>query len=142
MPAEIALKLRADKNIFWRNYNGGHMDEGTTTSTLYNQFVFDLHMGLENYELMRCPTHCCIKKVLENDDGDAVDSHLEHIKYEAGGDESDKEPAKKESKKDLPSKASTSKKKSKDDDGKKKKDPNAPKRAMSDWPYGFGCGTT
>ena len=46
-------------------------------------------------------------------------------------------PAKKESKKDLPSKASTSKKKSKDDeDGKKKKqkkkkDPNAPKRAMS-----------
>ena len=41
-------------------------------------------------------------------------------------------PAKKESKKDLPSKASTSKKKSKDDeDGKKKKDPNAPKREMS-----------
>jgi len=44
---------------------------------------------------------------------------------------------KKESKKDLPSKATTSKKKSKDDeDGKKKKqkkkkDPNAPKRAMS-----------
>ena len=45
-------------------------------------------------------------------------------------------PAKKESKKDLPFKASTSKKKSKDDeDGKKKKqkkkDPNAPKREMS-----------
>ncbi|KAG5119038.1 hypothetical protein JHK82_033458 [Glycine max] len=45
-------------------------------------------------------------------------------------------PAKKESKKDFPFKASTSKKKSKDDeDGKKKKqkkkDPNAPKRAMS-----------
>ena len=72
-------------------------------------------------------------------------------------------PAKKESKKDLPSKASTSKKKSKDDeDGKKKKqkkkkDPNAPKRAMSGfmffnilerevcsilsyWLYGFGFG--
>ncbi|KAK7333833.1 hypothetical protein VNO80_30612 [Phaseolus coccineus] len=45
--------------------------------------------------------------------------------------------AKKEIKKDLPSKASTSEKKSKDDeDGKKKKrkknkDPNAPKRAIS-----------
>ena len=71
-------------------------------------------------------------------------------------------PAKKESKKDLPSKASTSKKKSKDDeDGKKKKqkkkDPNAPKRAMSGfmffsklerevcsilsyWLFGFGFG--
>jgi hypothetical protein len=47
-------------------------------------------------------------------------------------------PAKKEPKKDLPSKASTSKKsKDADDEGgvkkkqKKKKDPNAPKRALS-----------
>jgi len=32
-----------------------------------------------------------IKKVLENDDDDAVDPHLERIKNEAGGDESDEE---------------------------------------------------
>ncbi|KAG5087956.1 hypothetical protein JHK86_000568 [Glycine max] len=115
--------------------------------------------GLENYELRRRQMYCWYKEGSLFKDDDAVDPHLERIKNEVGGDESDEEdsdfvadkddegsptddsrandfddskPAKKESKKDLPSKASTSKKKSKDDeDGKKKKDPNAPKREMS-----------
>lgn len=32
-----------------------------------------------------------VAKVLENDDDDAVDPHLERIRNEAGGDESDEE---------------------------------------------------
>ncbi|KHN28442.1 FACT complex subunit SSRP1 [Glycine soja] len=76
------------------------------------------------YEFIRrCLTYCWYKEGSLFEDDDVVDPHLERIKNEAGGDESDEEkPAKKESKKDMPSKASTSKRKSKDDeDGKKKK---------------------
>lgn len=37
------------------------------------------------------PTVGGVAKVLENEDDDAVDPHLERIRNEAGGDESDEE---------------------------------------------------
>ena len=61
---------------------------------LYKQFVFYLHTqfkGLENYELRRCLTYCWYKEGSLFEDDDVVDPHLERIKNEAGGDESDEE---------------------------------------------------
>ena len=47
--------------------------------------------GLEDYELRRCPTYCWYKEGSLFEDDDVVDPHLERIKNEAGGDESDEE---------------------------------------------------
>ncbi|KHN38820.1 FACT complex subunit SSRP1 [Glycine soja] len=129
-PPTLILHEEIDYVEFERHAAGGRNE-------YHNLYEFISSKGLKIMNLGDAQPTVGIKKVLENDDDDAVDPHLERIKNEAGEDESDEEPAKKESKKDLPSKASTSKKKSKDDeDGKKKKqkkkkDPNAPKRAMS-----------
>ncbi|KAH1215751.1 FACT complex subunit SSRP1 [Glycine max] len=126
---DLLIRLKSEQEHLFRNIQ---------RNEYHNLYEFISSKGLKIMNLGDAQPTVGIKKVLENDDDDAVDPHLERIKNEAGGDESDEEkPAKKESKKDLPSKASTSKKKSKDDeDGKKKKqkkkkDPNAPKRAMS-----------
>ncbi|KAG4393173.1 hypothetical protein AAZX31_03G028600 [Glycine max] len=159
---DLLIRLKSEQEHLFRNIQ---------RNEYHNLYEFISSKGLKIMNLGDAQPTVGIKKVLENDDDDAVDPHLERIKNEAGEDESDEEdsdfvadkddegsptddsgaddsdatdsgdekekPAKKESKKDLPSKASTSKKKSKDDeDGKKKKqkkkkDPNAPKRAMS-----------
>ncbi|KAL5180834.1 FACT complex subunit SSRP1 [Glycine soja] len=126
---DLLIRLKSEQEHLFRNIQ---------RNEYHNLYEFISSKGLKILNLGDAQPTVGIKKVLENDDDDAVDPHLERIKNEAGGDESDEEkPAKKESKKDLPSKASTSKKKSKDDeDGKKRKqkkrkDPNAPKRAMS-----------
>ena len=47
--------------------------------------------GLENYELRRRQTYCWYKEGSLFKDDDAVDPHLERIKNEVGGDESDEE---------------------------------------------------
>lgn len=159
---DLLIRLKSEQEHLFRNIQ---------RNEYHNLYEFISSKGLKIMNLGDAQPTVGIKKVLENDDDDAVDPHLERIKNEAGGDESDEEdsdfvadkddegsptddsgaddsdasdigderekPAKKESKKDLPSKASTSKRKSKDDDDgkkkkqKKKKDPNAPKRAMS-----------
>ncbi|QCD92562.1 structure-specific recognition protein 1 [Vigna unguiculata] len=165
---DLLIRLKSEQEHLFRNIQ---------RNEYHNLYEFISSKGLKIMNLGDAQPTVGIKKVLENDDDDAVDPHLERIKNEAGGDESDEEdsdfvadkddegsptddsgaddsdgsdsgdekeamtnfqkPVKKESKKDLPSKATTSKKKSKDDeDGKKKKqkkkkDPNAPKRAMS-----------
>ncbi|WVZ15664.1 hypothetical protein V8G54_013230 [Vigna mungo] len=173
---DLLIRLKSEQEHLFRNIQ---------RNEYHNLYEFISSKGLKIMNLGDAQPTVGIKKVLENDDDDAVDPHLERIKNEAGGDESDEEdsdfvadkddegsptddsgaddsddsdsgdekeasgscdtlivtnfqkPVKKESKKDLPSKATTSKKKSKDDDDgkkkkqKKKKDPNAPKRAMS-----------
>ncbi|WVZ01968.1 hypothetical protein V8G54_022774 [Vigna mungo] len=192
---DLLIRLKSEQEHLFRNIQ---------RNEYHNLYEFISSKGLKIMNLGDGQPTAGIKKVLENDDDDAVDPHLERIKNAAGDDESDEEdsdfvadkddegsptddsggddsdasksggekeargflfclcylfcstsqlliygvsdtlmmenfqkPAKKEIKKDLPSKASTSKKKPKDDeDGKKKKqkkkkDPNAPKRAMS-----------
>ncbi|KAK7293289.1 hypothetical protein RJT34_16152 [Clitoria ternatea] len=160
---DLLIRLKSEQEHLFRNIQ---------RNEYHNLYGFISSKGLKIMNLGDAQPTVGVAKVLENDDDDAVDPHLERIRNEAGEDESDEEdsdfvadkddegsptddsgaedsdasksgdekekPAKKESKKDLPSKPSTSKKKSKDadEDGKKKKqkkkkDPNAPKRAMS-----------
>jgi len=47
--------------------------------------------GLKIMNLADAQPTVGVAKVLENDDDDAVDPHLERIRNEAGGDESDEE---------------------------------------------------
>ena len=47
--------------------------------------------GLKILNLGAAQTTDGVAAVLQNDDDDAVDQHLERIKNEAGGDESDEE---------------------------------------------------
>jgi structure-specific recognition protein 1 len=160
---DLLIRLKSEQEHLFRNIQ---------RNEYHNLYGFISSKGLKIMNLADAQPTVGVAKVLENEDDDAVDPHLERIRNEAGGDESDEEdsdfvldkddggsptddsgaddsdgsqsgsetekPAKKEPKKDLPSKASTSKKKSKDADEegpkkkqKKKKDPNAPKRALS-----------
>ncbi|XP_073224112.1 FACT complex subunit SSRP1 isoform X2 [Cicer arietinum] len=160
---DLLIRLKSEQEHLFRNIQ---------RNEYHNLYGFISSKGLKIMNLGDAQPTVGVAKVLENDDDETVDPHLERIRNEAGGDESDEEdedfvldkddegsptddsggddsdasqsggetekPAKKEPKKDLPSKASTSKKKSKDadEDGvkkkqKKKKDPNAPKRALS-----------
>ncbi|KAI4347620.1 hypothetical protein L6164_008418 [Bauhinia variegata] len=149
---DLLIRLKTEQEHLFRNIQ---------RNEYHNLFDFISSKGLKIMNLGGVQTTDGVAAVLRDDVDDAVDPHLERIKNEAGGEESDEEDSDFVADKDdggsptddsgeddsdgsgsdhfqKPSKRESkkdpsSKRKSKDgdEDGKKKKDPNAPKRAMS-----------
>ncbi|KAL2658510.1 hypothetical protein AAZV13_03G028100 [Glycine max] len=130
---DLLIRLKSEQEHLFRNIQ---------RNEYHNLYEFISSKGLKIMNLGDAQPTVGIKKVLENDDDDAVDPHLERIKNEAGEDESDEEDSDFVADKDdegSPTDDSGADDSDATDSGdekekkkqKKKKDPNAPKRAMS-----------
>ncbi|MBA0712392.1 hypothetical protein Golax_011497, partial [Gossypium laxum] len=139
---DLLIRLKTEQEHLFRNIQ---------RNEYHNLFDFISSKGLKIMNLGDVRTTDGVAEILQNDDDDAVDPHLERIKNEAGGDESDEEdedfvldkddggsPTDDSGEDDSDASDSGDEKEAShygQDDGKKKKrrkkDPNAPKRAMS-----------
>ncbi|XP_029130230.1 FACT complex subunit SSRP1-like [Cajanus cajan] len=79
---DLLIRLKSEQEHLFRNIQ---------RNEYHNLYEFISSKGLKILNLGDAQPTVGIKKVLENDDDDAVDPHLERIKNEAGGDESDEE---------------------------------------------------
>ncbi|KAG4958769.1 hypothetical protein JHK87_035402 [Glycine soja] len=79
---DLLIRLKSEQEHLFRNIQ---------RNEYHNLYEFISSKGLKIMNLGDAQPTVGIKKVLENDDDDAVDPHLERIKNEAGGDESDEE---------------------------------------------------
>eukprot|EP00256_Glycine_max_P060667 XP_014629569.1 FACT complex subunit SSRP1 [Glycine max] len=132
---DLLIRLKSEQEHLFRNIQ---------RNEYHNLYEFISSKGLKIMNLGDAQPTVGIKKVLENDDDDAVDPHLERIKNEAGEDESDEEDSDFVADKDdegSPTDDSGADDSDATDSGDEKeasyfhlylkKDPNAPKRAMS-----------
>uniref|UniRef100_A0A0R0KM01 FACT complex subunit SSRP1 n=1 Tax=Glycine max TaxID=3847 RepID=A0A0R0KM01_SOYBN len=125
---DLLIRLKSEQEHLFRNIQ---------RNEYHNLYEFISSKGLKIMNLGDAQPTVGIKKVLENDDDDAVDPHLERIKNEAGEDESDEEDSDFVADKDDEgsptddSGADDSDATDSGDEKEAKKDPNAPKRAMS-----------
>ncbi|KAG1335452.1 putative FACT complex subunit SSRP1 [Cocos nucifera] len=79
---DLLVKLKNDREHLFRNIQ---------SSECHNLFDFISGKGLKIMNLGDVQTTNGVAAVLQNADDDAVDPHLERIKNEAGGEESDEE---------------------------------------------------
>ncbi|XP_034690531.1 FACT complex subunit SSRP1-like [Vitis riparia] len=79
---DLLIRLKTEQEHLFRNIQ---------RNEYHNLFDFISGKGLEIMNLRDVQTTDGVAAVLQNDDDDAVDPHLERIKNEAGGDESDEE---------------------------------------------------
>ncbi|PNX93784.1 FACT complex subunit ssrp1-like protein [Trifolium pratense] len=80
---DLLIRLKSEQEHLFRNIQ---------RNEYHNLYGFISSKGLKIMNLADAqPTVGGVAKVLENDDDDAVDPHLERIRNEAGGDESDEE---------------------------------------------------
>ncbi|KAL9323426.1 hypothetical protein ACSQ67_008283 [Phaseolus vulgaris] len=79
---DLLIRLKSEQEHLFRNIQ---------RNEYHNLYEFISSKGLKIMNLGDAQPTVGIKKVLENDDDDAVDPHLERIKNEAGGGESDEE---------------------------------------------------
>ncbi|TKY53784.1 FACT complex subunit SSRP1 [Spatholobus suberectus] len=79
---DLLIRLKSEQEHLFRNIQ---------RNEYHNLYEFISSKGLKIMNLGDAQPTVGIKKVLENDDDDAVDPHLERIRNEAGGDESDEE---------------------------------------------------
>ncbi|KAL2658511.1 hypothetical protein AAZV13_03G028100 [Glycine max] len=79
---DLLIRLKSEQEHLFRNIQ---------RNEYHNLYEFISSKGLKIMNLGDAQPTVGIKKVLENDDDDAVDPHLERIKNEAGEDESDEE---------------------------------------------------
>ncbi|BAT89190.1 hypothetical protein VIGAN_06007500 [Vigna angularis var. angularis] len=79
---DLLIRLKSEQEHLFRNIQ---------RNEYHNLYEFISSKGLKIMNLGDGQPTAGIKKVLENDDDDAVDPHLERIKNAAGDDESDEE---------------------------------------------------
>ncbi|CAL5205895.1 unnamed protein product [Lathyrus oleraceus] len=80
---DLLIRLKSEQEHLFRNIQ---------RNEYHNLYGFISSKGLKIMNLADAqPAVGGVAKVLENDDDDAVDPHLERIRNEAGGDESDEE---------------------------------------------------
>ncbi|XP_077217969.1 high mobility group [Tasmannia lanceolata] len=79
---DLLVKLRTESEHLFRNIQ---------RNEYHNLFNFISSKGLKIMNLGEAQTTNGVAAVLDNDDDDAVDPHLERIKNAAGGEESDEE---------------------------------------------------
>ncbi|TYH01069.1 hypothetical protein ES288_A09G028200v1 [Gossypium darwinii] len=79
---DLLIRLKTEQEHLFRNIQ---------RNEYHNLFDFISSKGLKIMNLGDVRTTDGVAEILQNDDDDAVDPHLERIKNEAGGDESDEE---------------------------------------------------
>ncbi|XP_022774469.1 FACT complex subunit SSRP1-like [Durio zibethinus] len=79
---DLLIRLKTEQEHLFRNIQ---------RNEYHNLFDFISLKGLKIMNLGDLRTTDGVAEILENEDDDAVDPHLERIKNEAGGDESDEE---------------------------------------------------
>ncbi|GMI99195.1 NUCLEOSOME/CHROMATIN ASSEMBLY FACTOR D, high mobility group [Hibiscus trionum] len=79
---DLLIRLKTEQEHLFRNIQ---------RNEYHNLFDFISSKGLKIMNLGDVRTADGVAEILQNDDDDAVDPHLERIKNEAGGDESDEE---------------------------------------------------
>ncbi|MCI00856.1 FACT complex subunit SSRP1, partial [Trifolium medium] len=79
---DLLIRLKSEQEHLFRNIQ---------RNEYHNLYGFISSKGLKIMNLADAQPTVGVAKVLENDDDDAVDPHLERIRNEAGGDESDEE---------------------------------------------------
>ncbi|XP_057447600.1 FACT complex subunit SSRP1 [Lotus japonicus] len=79
---DLLIRLKSEQEHLFRNIQ---------RNEYHNLYSFIREKGLKIMNLGGAQPTVGMAQVLENDDDDAVDPHLERIKNEAGGDESDEE---------------------------------------------------